>query len=73
VRRAELLVLIATVAGLISSALYFLVATEGLDLVVWLEKVQRLYPSAETADLALPLAFQNEPAPAVTLLMTWFI
>ena len=64
---AEVMALIATVAGLISSALYFFVAARGLDLVVWLEKVQRVYPSAETDNLPLPLAFQNEPALAVTM------
>ena len=65
---AEVMALIATVAGLISSALYFFVAARGLDLVVWFEEVQQVYPSAETGDLALPLAFQNEPAPAVTVI-----
>ena len=64
---AEVGVLIMTVAGLISSALYFFVATRGLDLVVWFEKVQRVYPSADGNDLVLPLTFQNEPARAVTL------
>ena len=68
VKRAELVVLIATGAGLISSALYVLVGSKGLDLVVWFERVQSVYPSAETDGLALPLAFQNELAGAVTLI-----
>ena len=36
--------------------------------MVWFEKMQRVYPSAETDNLALPLAFQNEPALAVTMI-----
>jgi hypothetical protein len=67
-KRAEAGVLIVTVASLISSALYFLVATKGLDLVVWFEKVQPVYPTADTDNLGLPLTFQNESAPAVTLI-----
>jgi hypothetical protein len=64
----EVGVLVATVAGLISSALYFFVAAKGLDLVVWFEKEQRIYPSDQTDGLALPLVFHNEPARAVTVM-----
>jgi hypothetical protein len=56
------------VISVLGTVIVYLLAGRDYDIDIWLEKVNHLYPSDDTADIELPLSYEGDVAKSITFI-----